>query len=120
MPPTARIRDSDEARTARRQREEWPVLAELLATLIEEVSVGNTEQFRRKKPLHLPRPDWVPQRQARPARAYVAPADLPPDVDPETLLPDAAPLADVVHLSDYSRRAVGVLLATARHPGGSR
>jgi hypothetical protein len=50
------LRSTPEAREEMAELREWTVTAELLAQLIEEVSLVATEGYGRKKPREVPRP----------------------------------------------------------------
>lgn len=58
LPEDCLVRTTPESREVLRQHREWPVEVELLAQLIEEVSILVAER-RRRRPREVPRPDYL-------------------------------------------------------------
>jgi hypothetical protein len=99
-------------------------MAELLALLLEETSLVNVEGMGRKKPIEMPRPDWVPTRrrtQTRYAGRDGQPARAVPDgqdaAAPAAAARESVAASNVIAIDPY-KRAMGVFMATRRPPGG--
>lgn len=80
LPDAAFTRTTRQTREQQRLNEQWPVQAELLAQVIEEVSVLASDH-RRKKPREVPRPEAGKHRAVAAAAEPAAPAgDVAPAV----------------------------------------